>query len=99
MKVFRNGFERENTKLDDISVKKNTHSSNDEEYTPKKQRMSRYKQETYKCEVSGCGKIYKYISHYRHHQDSHKLMTNTDNMNPKSPKLKQGKASTVSFYQ
>ncbi|XP_033216530.1 uncharacterized protein LOC117172571 isoform X2 [Belonocnema kinseyi] len=99
VKVFRNGFERENAKMDDIIVNTDIHFSNDEEYTPKKQRMSRYKEQTFRCEVNGCGKIYKYISHYRHHQDSHKLMTITDNLNLMSSRLKQGKASTVSFYQ
>ena len=99
-KVFRNGCDRENSKLEDISIETNSNFSDDEEYTPKKQRMSRYKQEPFKCDISGCGKIYKYVSHYRHHQDSHKLMMSPSvNVSPKSPKLKQGKASTVSFYQ
>lgn len=99
-RVFRNGFERENSKLEDGSIETNSNCSDDEEYTPKKQRMSRYKQETYKCDINGCGKKYKYISHYRHHQDSHKLVTNTINSNTGKQllKVKQGKASTVSFF-
>lgn len=99
-RVFRNSLERENSKIEDGSIETNSNCSDDEEYTPKKQRMSRYKQETYKCDVNGCGKKYKYISHYRHHQDSHKLVTNTINSNTgkQVSKVKQGKASTVSFF-
>lgn len=98
-RVFRSGLERESLmKIEDSSIETNSNCSDDEEYTPKKQRMSRYKQETYKCDVNGCGKKYKYISHYRHHQDSHKLVTNTINSSATKPKMKQGKASTVSFF-
>lgn len=100
-RVFRSGLERENSlKIEESSMETNSNCSDDEEYTPKKQRMSRYKQETYKCDVNGCGKKYKYISHYRHHQDSHKLVTNAINSNTSKqmPKVKQGKASTVSFF-
>lgn len=98
-RVFRSGLEHETSKIEDNSIEISSNCSDDEEYTPKKQRMSRYKQETYKCDINGCGKKYKYISHYRHHQDSHKLVTNTINSNSKQiPKVKQGKASTVSFF-
>ncbi|XP_032671511.1 zinc finger protein GLI1-like isoform X1 [Odontomachus brunneus] len=100
-RVFRSGLERENSSnIEESSLETNSNCSDDEEYTPKKQRMSRYKQETYKCDVNGCGKKYKYISHYRHHQDSHKLVTNTISSNTakQMPKVKQGKASTVSFF-
>ncbi|XP_058789330.1 transcriptional activator cubitus interruptus-like [Phymastichus coffea] len=99
-KVFRSGFEENSTKLENTSNGlKNTCSSNDEEYTPKKQRMSRSKQEPYKCEINGCGKTYKYISHYRHHQDSHKLIANAMNANSsKSAKPKLGKATAISFF-
>jgi len=100
-RVFRSGLEHENSsKIEDNSMETNSNCSDDEEYTPKKQRMSRYKQETYKCDINGCGKKYKYISHYRHHQDSHKLVMNTINSNTgkQMPKVKQGKASTVSFF-
>ncbi|XP_066589796.1 probable serine/threonine-protein kinase DDB_G0278845 [Prorops nasuta] len=99
-KIFRNSLEHEPTKAEDNSIENNSNCSDDEEYTPKKQRMSRFKQETYKCDINGCGKRYKYISHYRHHQDSHKLTANTINSNSSRQieKLKQGKASTVSFF-
>ncbi|KAG7187923.1 hypothetical protein KM043_013887 [Ampulex compressa] len=70
--------------------------SEDEEYTPKKQRVSRYKQETYRCEVDGCGKRYRYISHYRHHQDTHKLAAVGCNVT--KGRLKLGRASTVSYF-
>ncbi|XP_015595081.1 uncharacterized protein LOC107267634 [Cephus cinctus] len=97
--VFRSGFERDSPKIEDGGLDTNSNCSDDEEYTPKKQRMSRHKQEPYKCDVNGCGKMYKYISHYRHHQDSHKLVTTAINSNPaKQTKAKQGKASTVSFF-
>lgn len=100
-KVFRSGFERDSPTIESSSnVERSGNCLEDEEYTPKKQRMSRYKQEPYKCDVTGCGKMYKYISHYRHHQDSHKLVINT--VNTKLAKSlgrpKQGKASTVSFF-
>ena len=98
-RVFRNSFDRENAKVKDTTMEANSNCSDDEEYTPKKQRMSKFKQEPYKCEVNGCGKIYRYISHYRHHQDSHKLVTSAINVISKSPKPKQGKPNTVSFYQ
>lgn len=98
-KVFRNSFEQDTTKMENHSNGlKNNCSSNDEEYTPKKQRMSRSKQEPYKCEINGCGKTYKYISHYRHHQDSHKLAANIMNNSSKSAKPKLGKATTISFF-
>lgn len=77
-------------------VDEGNNCSEDEEYTPKKQRMSRFKQEVYKCSVSGCGKTYKYISHYRHHQDSHKLTSVAGVKAHQKPK--QRKASTVSFF-
>ena len=100
-KVFRSGFERDSPTIETKSnIEINSSCHDDEEYTPKKQRMSRYKQEAYKCGVDGCGKTYKYISHYRHHQDSHKLVSNT--MSTKVQKAvnrpKSGKASTVSFF-
>lgn len=100
-RVFRSDLERENSStIEDGSLETNSNCSDDEEYTPKKQRMSRYKQETYKCDVNGCGKKYKYISHYRHHQDSHKLAANTISSNTAKPmpKVKQIKSSTVSFF-
>ncbi|XP_008546253.1 putative uncharacterized protein DDB_G0286901 [Microplitis demolitor] len=122
-KVFRSGFEGNRTKIEssiDSSCLNTTattttatpaagNSDDDEEYTPKKQRMSRCKQELpYKCDVNGCGKMYKYISHYRHHQDSHKVQEQTNkeaNKLVKTNKIKQqhqqqqqGKASTVSFF-
>lgn len=99
-RVFRSGLEHESSlKIEDSSMETNSNCS-DDEYTPKKQRMSRYKQETYKCDFNGCGKKYKYISHYRHHQDSHKLVMNAINSNTgkQTPKVKQGKTSTVSFF-
>nr|XP_012224831.1 PREDICTED: transcription factor IIIA-like [Linepithema humile] len=99
-RVFRSGLENSSKSIEDSSIETNSNCSDDEEYTPKKQRMSRYKQDTYKCDINGCGKKYKYISHYRHHQDSHKLVTNTINSNTgkQMPKVKQGRASTVSFF-
>jgi hypothetical protein len=99
-KVFRNGLERDTIKLEEVTNEVKSNCSDDEEYTPKKQRMSRCKQEPYKCEINGCGKTYKYISHYRHHQDSHKLISNpiTPTNSTKSPKAKVGKATTVSFF-
>ncbi|XP_014484338.1 PREDICTED: uncharacterized protein LOC106749426 isoform X2 [Dinoponera quadriceps] len=99
-RVFRSALERETSKIEEVPLEINSNCSDDEEYTPKKQRMSRYKQETYKCDVNGCGKKYKYISHYRHHQDSHKLVTNTISSNTakQMPKVKQIKSSTVSFF-
>lgn len=99
-KIFRNELDRDVSKTDENTMETNSNCSDDEEYTPKKQRMSRYKQEIYKCAVNGCGRKYKYISHYRHHQDSHKLAANTINSNSNKSilKLKQGKASTVSFF-
>lgn len=97
-RVFRSGFEGETTKIETNIVE--IHGSDDEEYTPKKQRMSRYKQEPYKCDINGCGKMYKYISHYRHHQDSHKVQENKESLSKpvKQSRIKQGKASTVSFF-
>ncbi|OXU22827.1 hypothetical protein TSAR_009046 [Trichomalopsis sarcophagae] len=99
-KVFRSGFERDSPKSEDNNTNElKNNCSDDEEYTPKKQRMSRCKQEPYKCEINGCGKTYKYISHFRHHQDSHKLITNAMNANSnKSQKPKAGKATTISFF-
>ncbi|XP_046748510.1 zinc finger protein GLI4-like [Diprion similis] len=98
-KVFRSGFECDSQTIEESITETNSNCSEDEEYMPKKQRMSRNKQESYKCEVSGCGKMYKYISHYRHHQDSHKLAINTNSMKPtKPPKPRSGRASTVSFF-
>ncbi|XP_026667149.1 transcription factor IIIA-like [Ceratina calcarata] len=92
-------LERVFLKTEENNAETNSNCSDDEEYTPKKQRMSRYKQEIYKCGVNGCGRKYKYISHYRHHQESHKVVMNTVNSNSnKLVKLKQGKASTVSFF-
>ncbi|XP_060827713.1 zinc finger protein GLI4-like [Bombus pascuorum] len=99
-KIFRNELDRDISKSEENTVETNSNCSDDEEYTPKKQRMSRYKQEIYKCAVNGCGRKYKYISHYRHHQDSHKLAANTISSNSSKSilKFKQGKASTVSFF-
>lgn len=100
-RVFRNGLEQENSKIEDSVIETNSNCSDDEEYMPKKQRMSRYKQEIYKCDFIGCGKKYKYLSHYRHHQDSHKLITNSPSTNTNKciPKMKQqGRASTISFF-
>ncbi|KAF7397386.1 hypothetical protein HZH68_008608 [Vespula germanica] len=100
-RVFRSGLEQENSKIEDNTIETNSNCSDDEEYMPKKQRMSRYKQEIYKCDINGCGKKYKYISHYRHHQDSHKLVTNSisTNTNKCMSKIKQqGRASTISFF-
>lgn len=99
-RIFRNELDHDIPKTEEITIETNSNCSDDEEYTPKKQRMSRYKQEIYKCAVNGCGRKYKYISHYRHHQDSHKLANNTisSNSNKSILKLKQGKASTVSFF-
>ncbi|XP_012269903.2 uncharacterized protein LOC105694106 [Athalia rosae] len=98
-KVFRSGFECDSQTIEENITETNSNCSEDEEYMPKKQRMSRSKQESYKCEVSGCGKTYKYVSHYRHHQDSHKLAVNTTSIKPaKPPKPKPGRASTVSFF-
>ena len=99
-RIFRTDLDRETSKNEENAIETNSNCSDDEEYTPKKQRMSRYKQEIYKCAVNGCGRKYKYISHYRHHQDSHKLVANTINSNSNKSivKLKQGKASTVSFF-
>ena len=82
--------------VEDHLTEVSNNCSEDEEYTPKKQRMSRYKQESYKCDVAGCGKMYKYISHYRHHQDSHKFSSNA--ISAKMQKPKQKKATTVSFF-
>ena len=90
-KVFRSGFESEALPKIEISE-----ASDDEEYTPKKQRMSRYKIEPYKCEMNGCGKTYKYISHFRHHRDGHKLLNNVTN-SEKSTKPKP-KPTTISFF-
>ncbi|CAL7933447.1 unnamed protein product [Xylocopa violacea] len=99
-RIFRNDHDCEVPKNEETNTETNSNCSDDEEYTPKKQRMSRYKQEIYKCFVNGCGRKYKYISHYRHHQDSHKLTTNTlsSNSNKSIVKLKQGKAPAVSFF-
>ncbi|KAK0159370.1 hypothetical protein PV328_010255 [Microctonus aethiopoides] len=99
-RVFRSGFEGEQTKIESNNIDNNgSVISDDEEYTPKKQRMSRYKQEPYKCEINGCGKMYKYISHYRHHQDSHKVQESKEINKPtKLIRPKQGKATTVSFF-
>ncbi|XP_015126047.1 zinc finger protein 410 isoform X1 [Diachasma alloeum] len=99
--VFRSGFEGETKKIDSSNAEGNGNCSEDEEYTPKKQRMSRYKQEQpYKCEINGCGKTYKYISHYRHHQDSHKVQENNSVNKLSKPTSRQskGKATTVSFF-
>ncbi|KOC67247.1 hypothetical protein WH47_00117 [Habropoda laboriosa] len=99
-RIFRNDLDRDIPKTEENTIETNSNCSDNEEYTPKKQRMSRYKQEIYKCAVNGCGRKYKYISHYRHHQDSHKLAANTisSNSNKSIVKIKQGKASTVSFF-
>ncbi|XP_043801115.1 zinc finger protein GLI4-like [Apis laboriosa] len=101
-RIVRNELDRDIPKTEENTIETNSNCSDDEEYTPKKQRMSRYKQEIYKCAVNGCGRKYKYISHYRHHQDSHKIATNnssiSSNSNKSILKLKQGKASTVSFF-
>ncbi|XP_012279606.1 uncharacterized protein LOC105699310 isoform X2 [Orussus abietinus] len=98
-KIFRSGFDGAPPKTEEGNGETNSNCSEDEEYTPKKQRMSRYKQEPYKCEINGCGKMYKYISHYRHHQESHKITANVASVNLlKTARPKQGKASTVSFF-
>ncbi|XP_029037596.1 asparagine-rich zinc finger protein AZF1-like [Osmia bicornis bicornis] len=99
-RIFRSDLDRDISKTEENTMETNSNCSDDEEYTPKKQRMSRYKQEIYKCAVNGCGRKYKYISHYRHHQDSHKLLTNaiSSNSSKSIVKLKQGKASAVSFF-
>lgn len=101
-KVFRSGFERDSPVKEETANENNSNCSEDEEYTPKKQRMSRFK-DSYKCDVNGCGKMYKYTSHYRHHQESHKLplpsnIASSVNVAKLSPKQKQAKASTVSFF-
>ncbi|XP_063979799.1 zinc finger protein GLI4-like isoform X2 [Diachasmimorpha longicaudata] len=99
--VFRSGLEGETKKIDSANVETNGNCSEDEEYTPKKQRMSRYKQEQpYKCDINGCGKTYKYISHYRHHQDSHKVQENNSvhKLNKPTNRQNKGKATTVSFF-
>lgn len=97
-KAFRNELERDSTrsKLEENTSETKNDCSDDEEYTPKKQRMSRNKQESYKCEINGCGKTYKYISHFRLHQDSHKTINNTVTINlikPSKPKV--GKSTTI----
>ena len=103
-KAFRSGFEQNSIKAENNTAELKNNCSDDEEYTPKKQRMSRSKQEQqYKCEINGCGKVYKYVSHFRHHQDSHKIIANQMNANPanntnKQQKAKPGKATTVSFF-
>lgn len=99
-RIFRSDLDCDTSRNEENTMETNSNCSDDEEYTPKKQRMSRYKQEIYKCAINGCGRKYKYISHYRHHQDSHKLIANTINSHPNKSivKLKQGKASTVSFF-
>lgn len=100
-KVFRSGFEQNSPTIETTNNIEPNNCLEDEEYTPKKQRMSRYKQEPYKCDFNGCGKMYRYISHYRHHQDSHKLVGNTGVATKLAKVLarpKQGKATTVSFF-
>lgn len=97
-KVFRNGFERDTVKSESTDDSR-TNCSDDEEYTPKKQRISRSKQEPYKCDINGCGKTYKNKTNFRHHQDSHKLSSNLINSNTtKSQKQKIEKATTISFF-
>lgn len=98
--VFRSGLEGDVKKIE-VNNDASGNCSDDEEYTPKKQRMSRFKKEEqpYKCDINGCGKMYKYISHYRHHQDSHKIQETITKQLPKSPNNKtKSKASTVSFF-
>lgn len=100
--VFRSGLEGDVKKIE-VNNETVGNCSDDEEYTPKKQRMSRFKkdEQPYKCDINGCGKTYKYISHYRHHQDSHKIQDNNtvDKQLPKSPPSRsRSKASTVSFF-
>ncbi|XP_014207579.1 gastrula zinc finger protein xFG20-1-like [Copidosoma floridanum] len=93
-KVFRNGFERDSPKTEDNQSKINC--SDDEEYTPKKQRISRSKQEPKRCEINGCGKTYKNRTSFRHHQDSHLLINNANAT--KTQKHKIEKATTISFF-
>lgn len=101
-KVFRSGFEQDSAKPENTREAKSSNNcdQDDEEYTPKKQRMSRSKQEPYRCEVDGCGKTYKYISHFRHHQETHKFITNTMNASlvKTTQKAKAGKSLIVSFF-
>lgn len=104
-KAFRSGLEGDY--IPKVEVAKSNGSSRDsegddnEEYTPKKQRMSRNKLEPYKCTISGCGKTYKYISHFRHHQDTHKLSTGTCNNpeeNDNDKDKSKPKSLTISFF-
>lgn len=97
-KAFRNELERDSTpsKPEENTIETKSNCSDDEEYTPKKQRMSRNKQESYKCDINNCGKTYKYVSHFRHHQDSHKSINSTVSINSIKPsKPKPGKNTTI----
>lgn len=53
-RILFSGLDCQNMKLEDVAINQGTNCSDDEEYTPKKQRMSRYKKETYRCEVESC---------------------------------------------
>lgn len=59
-RILFSGLDCQNMKLEDVAINQGTNCSDDEEYTPKKQRMSRYKKETYRCEVESCGKNHNY---------------------------------------
>lgn len=104
-KAFRSGLEGEPIPKVEVAKSNGSQRGSDgddnEEYTPKKQRMSRNKLEPYKCTINGCGKTYKYISHFRHHQDTHKLPTGTCNDSEENDVDKdkpKPKSLTISFF-
>ncbi|KAJ8676009.1 hypothetical protein QAD02_011795 [Eretmocerus hayati] len=102
-KVFRHGLEQDSVQAQESTLRVKNSCLDDEEYTPKKQRMSRNKQDTsYKCQVLGCGKVYKSISHFKHHQDSHKIISQVTNTNVGSIKPLKSKmpikTHTISFF-
>ncbi|XP_068983806.1 putative uncharacterized protein DDB_G0267716 isoform X2 [Bombus flavifrons] len=64
-KIFRNELDRDISKSEENTMETNSNCSDDEEYTPKKQRMSR-------CKIPGCGaQVSNVTGLWKHYQDNH----------------------------
>ncbi|CAL7933448.1 unnamed protein product [Xylocopa violacea] len=64
-RIFRNDHDCEVPKNEETNTETNSNCSDDEEYTPKKQRMSR-------CKIPGCGaQVNNVTGLWKHYQDNH----------------------------
>ncbi|KAL7303218.1 hypothetical protein TKK_0004419 [Trichogramma kaykai] len=95
--AFKRGLEDDNIKLIQ-STSKNENSDN-EEYTPKKQRMSRSKQEPLKTEADGCENAYKYVPHFKKqsNKETHKILADIHENPKKLPPEKLHDTLSMSY--